>query len=201
MLKSLNISELDDFASRLSPWAGGRLQAITGNRREIGLEFYKTGGKVFLWIDLSPQRPLPLLFETGFPGHRKSPLPIHHFLKAHYLGRTLVSAVRPSGLGRLLLLEFSGGEELELRLFPGGRNAIARCAGKTVSLAPVKKLAVLPEDDVSATDNRDLNEVRELWLAERRRKNRKITKTTSAQASIRANCTSATESRIVFERS
>lgn len=186
MLKSMNFSELEKCRDELNRWAGAQLQDVSGSDKEIGLKLYLSGSLLFLWIDLSPQRPVAILFEDRFPKHLKKLKPMHLFLRANFVGSRLAACDVDPSLGRVLKLNFScddGVLGLELRLFPGGQNAIAEAGGKRLSWAKVAELVPAQETRVFP-EVRTPAEVRGQWLAERTPLARDMTSPMDAQKTV-----------------
>lgn len=173
-MKAWTIPELDNVVSSLKPLIGTRLQEIQTSDEDVVLGFYSQDGMLWLWIDLSALRPC-LLPWAEVPLHiptRKNPLNL--FLRAHFRDRVLRKIERPEHQGRVVLLKFGkeGDEvELEVRLFPHGRNILARTEEKQVAW---QKPKALPESVAPKTTEdeklRGLEELRKEWLAIRSRK-------------------------------
>jgi predicted ribosome quality control (RQC) complex YloA/Tae2 family protein len=174
-MKAWTVSELDNIAASMRPLVGARLQEVQTSESDLVLGFYTPKGILWLWADLNAAKPC-LLPWTQLPLHvpaKKNPL--HLFLRAHFDGRVLRSVERPEHQGRVVILKFGKPEdelELEIRLFPHGRNVIARAAGKHVAWQKPKELsepALSPEENPAP---RSLERLREEWLALRGGKGR-----------------------------
>jgi predicted ribosome quality control (RQC) complex YloA/Tae2 family protein len=165
-MKAWTVPELDNVISTLKPLIGGRLQEIQTSDSDLVLGFYTPKGVLWLWVDLNATRPnllpwaqLPLVLKN-----HKSPLNL--FLRAHFRDRVLRSIERRAQEGRVVLLTFGKEEdqlELELRLFPHGRNVLARAGEKKIAWQKPKELPESMNENSSAT-RRTLEELREEWL-------------------------------------
>lgn len=170
-MKVWTVSELDNVVSSLKPLIGTRLQEVQTSEHDLVLGFYSQDGMLWLWVDLNALRPC-LLPWTELPLHLPSKKnPLNLFLRAHFRDRILRSIERPEHQGRVVILTFGEGEgagELELRLFPHGRNILARTDGKKIAWQKPKALSEpgqapeQPEREI-----RGLDELREEWLARR----------------------------------
>lgn len=165
-MKAWTVSELDNVVNSLKPLLGGRLQELRSSGTDFALGFYGEGRLLWLWIDFNPIVPvllpwadLPLSVPQG-----KSPVQL--FLRAHFMGQTLLTIERPEDTGRVVRLVFSHDRWLEVRLFPRGENLIASAEGKSVSFDKVRDLKTLAERAPEGTI-RDLDQLRDEWLARR----------------------------------
>lgn len=170
-MKAWTVSELDNIAASLKALVGSRLQEVQTSDSDLVLGFYSNGGLLWLWADLNAIRPC-LLPWTQLPLHlptRKTPL--HLFLRAHFVDRVLRSVDRSSEHGRVVLLRFGRPEddlEIEVRIFPHGRNVIARAAGKSIAWQKPKELSEpVQEGEFSKMPARDLEQLRAEWLQAR----------------------------------
>jgi hypothetical protein len=182
-MKAWTVSELDYVVGLLQPLVGNRLQEVQTAESDVLLGFYSPDGLLWLWIDLNAIRPcllpwsdLPLRLKSG-----KSPLNL--FLRAHFVNRVLREVRRDEQEGRVVHLVFGGAggrhpstegdptggrAELEVRLFPHGRNILARAAGKHVAWQKPKELTAKPEQpEAEHLPKRKLDDMREQWLEAR----------------------------------
>lgn len=176
-MKAWTVSELDNIVASLRPLVGARLQEVQTSESDLVLGFYTPKGLLWLWVDLNAIRPC-LLPWSELPLHvpaRKNPL--HLFLRAHFDGKVLRSVERPEHQGRVVWLKFGkveDGLELEIRLFPHGRNILAHAGEKHLAWQKPKELAEsarqMGGDD--AVIPRSLEQLREQWLALRGGKGR-----------------------------
>lgn len=168
-MKAWTVSELDNVVASLKPLIHARLQEVQTSDSDLVLGFYTPKGLLWLWVDLNAIRPC-LLPWSELPLHmpmRKTPLNL--FLRAHFVDRVLREIERPKEQGRVVILKFGKAEdvlELELRLFPHGRNVIARTEDKQLAWQKPKELSesVAPSPD-EAAPVRSLDQLREQWRA------------------------------------
>jgi predicted ribosome quality control (RQC) complex YloA/Tae2 family protein len=174
-MKAWTVSELDNIAASMRPLVGARLQEVQTSESDLVLGFYTPKGILWLWADLNAAKPC-LLPWTRLPLHvpaKKNPL--HLFLRAHFASRVLRSVERPEHQGRVVILKFGKPEdelELEIRLFPHGRNVIARAGEKHVAWQKPKELSEAPLSGEEGAAPRSLEQLREQWLALRGGKGR-----------------------------
>lgn len=174
-MKAWTVPELDNIVASLRPLVGARLQEVQTSESDLVLGFYTPSGVLWLWADLNAIRPC-LLPWTELPLHvpaRKNPLNL--FLRAHFSSRVLRAVERPEHQGRVVLLKFGKAEdhlELEIRLFPHGRNILARAGDKHIAWQKPKELSesVQPVDDAAVP--RSLEKLREQWMTLRGGKGR-----------------------------
>lgn len=175
-MKSWTVTELENIAASLTPLVGARLQEVQTSDQDLILGFYGSSGMLYLWADLNPQAPT-LLPWTELPLHvpaRKNP--VHLFLRAHFRDRVLRAVERPAEMGRVVRLRFDHGE-IEIRLFPHGRNVIARTLeGKQVAWQKPKDLSTVSNEE-PLRQPRGLEELREDWLTRRGKKGSAKSKT------------------------
>ncbi len=170
-MKALNVSELDNVVATLRPLLGARLQEVQTTANDLILGFYTNGTLLWLWVDLSPIRPLILPW-TDLPLRLKwVKTPLNLFLRAHFINRALSDICRVRESGRVVCMKFGHAQdvrlELEMRLFPHGRNILARADGKQVSWQkPVALEPAVPDELVAGfpTSTRTLDELRDQWL-------------------------------------
>ncbi len=174
-MKAWTVLELDNIVASLRALVGARLQEVQTSDSDLVLGFYTPRGVLWLWADLNAVKPcllpwteLPLVVPT-----RKNPLNL--FLRAHFESKVLRSVERPEHQGRVVLLKFGkpeDGLELEMRLFPHGRNVLARAGEKHISWQKPKELSesVQPVEDSQAP--RTLEQLREEWKLARGGKGR-----------------------------
>lgn len=168
-MKAWTVAELDNVISTLKPLLGGRLQEIQTSDSDLVLGFYTPKGVLWLWVDLNAVRPnllpwtqLPLVLKN-----HKSPLNL--FLRAHFRDRVFRSIERQESDGRVILLSFGKEEDqlqIELRLFPHGRNVLARAGDKKIAWQKPKELTESSNEN-SRGPIRTLEELREEWLKAR----------------------------------
>lgn len=163
-MKAWTVFELDNVTASLKALLGARLQEIKTAGNDLVLGFYTNGEMLWLWLDLNAIRPSLLPWtELPLPLHSKKS-PLNLFIRAHFDGHKLTSLERVAEWGRLVRLTFSGGQTLEIRLFPHGANVIARAGEKSVSFAKVEELTAPPPATSEVLLNRDLDALREEWL-------------------------------------
>lgn len=165
-MKSWSVGELDNVVRALGPLLGARLQEVRSNETDFVLGFYGEGRLLWLWMDLNPVFPtlLPWSEPPVTLAAKKSPMQL--FLRAHFVGQTLLTVERPEGQGRLVRLHFSGDRTLEVRLFPRGENLLASASGKQVSLSKPHELKPLREEE-TGSPGRSLEELRDEWRTRR----------------------------------
>lgn len=176
-MKVWSLPELDNVVSSLQPLVGSRLQEVLARDTDLVLGFYTPAqrGLLWLWIDLNALRPillpwieLPLRLKD-----QKSPLSL--FLRAHFRDRVLREVSRHREEGRVVRLSFGRANEdspleLEVRLFPHGRNVLARAHEKQVAWHKPKALVGAigaVETTEGSVRPRDLESLREQWLSAR----------------------------------
>jgi predicted ribosome quality control (RQC) complex YloA/Tae2 family protein len=174
-VKAWTVPELDNIVASLKPLVGARLQEVQTSESDLVLGFYTPQGVLWLWADLNAIRPC-LLPWTELPLHvpaRKNPLNL--FLRAHFSSQVLRAVERPEHQGRVVLFKFGKDEdhlELEIRLFPHGRNVLARAGDKQIAWQKPKELS----ESVQLVDNsavpRSLEKLREQWITLRGGKGR-----------------------------
>lgn len=170
-MKAWRVSELDNVVATLKPLLGTRLQEIQTTASDLVLGFYTSSGLLWLWLDLNPVHP-SLLPWTELPLRLKwEKTPLNLFLRAHFTGRVLSSMRRSQENGRVVHLHFGSleeaGPELEIRLFPHGRNVLARSAGKQVAWQRPSPLEPATVKEADPFKIRNLDELRQQWLESR----------------------------------
>lgn len=173
-MKVWSVSELDNVVAALEPLKGARLQEVRTSPSDVVLGFYTAQRILWLWIDLNSIRPV-LLPWTDLPlavANHKSPLNL--FLRAHFSDRVLRDIRRDPSQGRVVHLYFGRQEpddpELEIRLFPHGRNVIAKANGKQVNWQKPSDLVPAFEETDGRLERalvRSLDQMREQWLLSR----------------------------------
>lgn len=180
-MKAWTFSELENVVATLQSLVGTRLQEVLTAGSDVILGFYSQDGLLWLWIDLNAVRPC-LLPWTELPMRLKAQKsPLHLFLRAHFDNRVLREVRMGEGQGRVVYMRFGGsGEEgraeLEIRLFPHGRNILARTADKMVAWQKPKELTEAPDQGESVPAHlpiRTLDVLREQWLSVRQVKSGK----------------------------
>ena len=151
-MRPITRAETELIHRALQPLVGAQLQACGQSDQEIGLGFYNRGGVEWLWFDFNPRHPFVARFVGSPPSKKKAAKPLSLFVRSHLVGRRLLAVECDPHVGRVLTLHFFSGPageksgkpeapyEFEARLFPHGQNAIARAAGKSVSLRPLHEL-------------------------------------------------------------
>lgn len=173
-MKMWTVSELDNVVGSLKPLLGARLQEVQTAGSDVVLGFYTPSGLLWLWIDMNALRPT-LLPWSELPLRIKSEKsPLNLFLRAHFVSHSLQSAERVVAEGRVVRLVFSSApgqsSELEIRLFPHGRNVVARAGGKQVAWIKPKPLAASETPSAASelsTGSRSLEDLRREWKAAR----------------------------------
>jgi predicted ribosome quality control (RQC) complex YloA/Tae2 family protein len=180
-VKAWSVAELDNVVASLRPLVGARLQEVQTLGSDIALGFYTNQRLLWLWIDLNAIRPA-LLPWTDLPkplSNKKTP--VHLFLKAHFRNRALLAVTRDEALGRVVRLQFSDGDQLEIRLLPHGANFLAKAGDKSISWAKPGEMSG-PVPSPMPGKIRGLEDLREEWLQIRGQKgSRKEMKSDPAQ--------------------
>lgn len=182
--KPLTSVEVKMTAEHLRRWTGAQLQEVIveGVKGEsplsLRLGFY--GGGMMLWLvcDYTVQAPQLILFgeESDGPTIKrvtkvsKVRRPIELFLRSKIVGRRLRDARHELMNGRVLTLVFDRGEsgedaEIEFRLYPHGRNAIARFGTASISEFKPSETAAVVDGREGADQTRDVRTLREEWMA------------------------------------
>lgn len=169
-------AEVENVVGLLRPLVGTRLQEVLTNGSDVVLGFYSADGLLWLWLDLNATRPCLLPWSDLPLRPRQEKSPLHLFLRAHFVNRVLREVQFDGEHGRVVRFSL-GGEteddarvELEARLFPHGRNLIARAAGKSVAWQKPKPMTKTPEEYVREAEGpahlpkRTLDELRAQWL-------------------------------------
>jgi len=146
----LNLNELAQIAVSLQALVGAQLQDCVQSATEAGLGFYHDRKMVWLWFDLSPQRPLIVRFLNTPPLRKKIARPLTLFIKSRYVGRRLESVRADLSRGRVLTFSFfrAADEEttaplvIEAHLIPHAANLIATDGKSTVAESKPKELPV-----------------------------------------------------------
>ncbi len=169
-MKSLNLKEIEQLASALKLLGATTLNAIYTQAPIITLEFYNSEGLVFLVVDLTPGRPMALLFKNKTPIKLlKKYKPLSLFLKANFASKKLIDIEFSQELGRLIRLHFEGGSLLiELRIFPHGQNIICTANDKSIAWIKPKELVALNDFDMSELVARTHQVLAEEWLESQR---------------------------------
>lgn len=163
-MKAWTVAELDNVIASLKALLGARLQEIKAAGNDLALGFFTRGEMLWLWADLNALRPSLLPWtEIPLTLENKKKTPLNLFLRAHFDGHKLTGVERVVAAGRVVLLSFSGGQTLEIRLFPHGCNVIARAGEKSLSVNKVEPLTEAPAAPLDLL-NRDLETLREQWL-------------------------------------
>lgn len=175
-MRGWTVSELDNIVSALAALEGTRLQEVITSQDDVVLGFYTSGltedrGRLlWLWIDLNVMRPTLLPWvDVPFKISNKK-IPLQLFIKAHFVGRTLRQVERDQEFGRVVRLKFGAPEdalEIQIRLFPHGRNVLIQAGDKKLAWQKPKELVPTAKNDSkSETDfgpTRTLDELREEW--------------------------------------
>ncbi len=162
-MKAWTVSELDNIIASLKPLLGARLQEIKTLGNDIVLGFFTAGDLLWLWVDLNALRPVMLPWSQLPLPLASQKNPVNLFLRAHFVGRPLLSVERDEKWGRVVRLGFGGDDGIEIRLFPHGANFLAVSAGKIISWDKRAELSA-PLDTKSFGADRNLDELREQWL-------------------------------------
>ena len=146
----LNLNELAQIAVSLQALVGAQLQDCVQSATEAGLGFYHDRKMVWLWFDLSPQRPLIVQFLNTPPVRRKIARPLTLFIKSRFVGRRLESVRADLSRGRVLIFSFFRAADekttapfvIEAHLIPHATNLIAIDGKSTVAESKPKELPV-----------------------------------------------------------
>ncbi len=144
----LNLNELAQIATSLQAMVGAQLQECVQSASEAGLGFYHDRGMVWLWFDLSPQRPVVLRFADKPPSRKKLARPLTLFIKSRFVGRRLQAVQADMSRGRVLVLTFfrspdektTAALQIEAHLIPHAANLIAIDGKSTVAEMKPKEL-------------------------------------------------------------
>lgn len=168
----MNLNELAQTAELLNTLAGAQLQEIVTFERELGLGLYLKGATRWIWVDMNANCPICLLLPGEPPVTKGQTTPLLLFLRAHARSRMFLKAEIDAGHGRVMLLQFSHGFLLELRLFPHGQNIIARSLQAQLSYTKIQALEASPE--MAQDENRRLAEqIYQEWTDSRQAKPKK----------------------------
>jgi macrodomain Ter protein organizer (MatP/YcbG family) len=162
----MTLSELEYVVAQANAISGARLQEVVTTESELGLGFWFDGARAWIWIDLDAIKPSLLPWATAPRRVKSVKSPLHLFLRAHFVDRTLHALSVDRAHGRVVRVTFGRGEagdpELEVRVIPHLRNVIAVANGKRVAWQkPRELMAEPPEDSVRPT--RDLDRLRADW--------------------------------------
>jgi predicted ribosome quality control (RQC) complex YloA/Tae2 family protein len=123
---------------------GCPLQNASGEGLErCFLDFRLPGQTRTLIIDLTPHRPFFLSTVLTRPKGKKSPSPVVNFLRAHFVGKSLVRwevAQKPNRTVRLCFDDNSDDLTLTFRCYPHGQQLILMADGKHI-VSPRRKAA------------------------------------------------------------
>ena len=160
-MKSWTVVELNNVVGSLEPLQGLRLQEVMTSTEDVILGFYSPQRMLWLWIDLQAVVPslLPWTDLPIKPALTKTPL--HLFLRAHFVGKSLSAAEVSETKGRVAHLKFGDDHELELWLIPHRRNLLARAGKKKVAWQKPGDLADTPAQ--TQGEPRSLDRLREEW--------------------------------------
>lgn len=172
-LKSLSLPEFTQIAISLQSLVGAQLQDCIQTNSEVGLAFYHDRETIWLWFDLHPQRPMVIRVHGKPPPRKKVTRPLLLFIRSHFFGRRLESVRADLSQGRILKLGFhrlpsedesEGVCEIEVRLFPGGQNVIARNGSKMIAERKPKDLPPsTPPPDAILDAGRTWEEIEADW--------------------------------------
>ncbi|MGE4131227.1 MAG: hypothetical protein AB7F86_06285 [Bdellovibrionales bacterium] len=178
-MKAWSLEEVDNMTRTLGVLKGARLQEVLTSDRDIILGFYIDRGLVWLWIDLNPLWPSALPWEEPPFQPVQRPSPMKLFIRAHLLGQKVSHVERIQDLGRVIRIGFQGGSNLEIRLVPHAPNLIVFHGEKSVAWhKPQELLGTGPE--FSGDEVRALQDLREIWLGQRRAPSKKSKKPSGA---------------------
>ncbi|HAG92228.1 MAG TPA: hypothetical protein DCL41_10160 [Bdellovibrionales bacterium] len=168
-MRTLRPGEIQLLQETLLHLKGGRLQNVLTRLQDVVFEFYFHRNLYYLWFDDNKLRPV-LSFWTERPHLtlRKKTSPILLFLKAHFLGETLVDVQFDPKMGRKILLKFSNHKSLEFRIFPHGQNLIAKTQENSLSLHKVKELQAMESIPSEDEDLRSVEAFSLEWLVSRK---------------------------------
>lgn len=173
-MKSLTVSELDRIVEQLQPLVGYRLQEVKVQERDLILGLWGEEGLKWLWMDLTPLRPLLLVMDQLPQKIREKTKPIKLFMKANALNLRISHVKRMKEYGRVVVLSLSSAEteeagKIEMRLFPHGQNVLVEASGKSINWAKPKDLPPLNEsEETISLDGRSYEEILNEWLDEKR---------------------------------
>jgi predicted ribosome quality control (RQC) complex YloA/Tae2 family protein len=188
-LRPLNVNEIAQIAIDLQALVGAQLQDCLQSASEVGLMFYHAGETLWLWFDLSPQRPLVVRIQGKHPPRKKISRPLTLFLRSRFLGRRLESVRADLKQGRVLIFSFHRGAseeaagpcEIEARLYPRGQNMIAR-DGKSAVSENKPKEAEPPAPATDGTVVRSWQEIETEWSQEQNVKSAQTLKASAKDA-------------------
>lgn len=179
MIKPLNISELEDLAESLRAWEGAVLQSQAGSDKTLALQFQKNDVSAWLWVDIGV--PVAVLADRCPPINKRKK-PVNLFIEANLVGKKLEKVELLAEEGRVLHLFFEAegvgegeGGEVELRLFPHGKNIIVCWQNKKVSALKVKPLlkAQVEEGESSGKSFREKRSseeiLQEVWVTKKKK--------------------------------
>jgi predicted ribosome quality control (RQC) complex YloA/Tae2 family protein len=174
-LRGWTVSELDNVVGALQALEGTRLQEVITSKDNVVFGFYSshssslndTGGQMlWLWLDLNVIRPtlLPWVELPFKPASQKTPLQL--FMRAHFVGRSLRQVERNTEFGRVVTLKFGAPEdrmEVQIRLFPHGRNVLLQAGEKKLAWQKPKELLPTEANEKDLGPTRSLEELRDEW--------------------------------------
>lgn len=143
-MKSLSFKELDQIVDQINLYVGAVLEDVVLNNDILLFLFKQTPKKMAVIVDLRP-KPFLMVSEGPIPGLKKQIKPIVLFSKAHFLGAVFEKAEVKKEFGRLVVLKFSGGRDVELHLFSQARNIILRTGKTQISLNKLAKMQLMGE--------------------------------------------------------
>ena len=163
-LSSLNFLELQTFCSQAQSLVGGRIQEIHSTEKGLGFFVWAPeGAGRWLFFDMTPARPFPVLYEGKRLPFPKSTKPTALFLKSHGLGQVIQKIESHGETGRVIYIK-THRLVLEIRLFPHGQNIIIRFVeeDKSISWHPVKDLPSV-SGAVTSMPEREFSDLQFLW--------------------------------------
>lgn len=137
-MKSQSFKELDVIVFETARFGDYQISDVVISGDILVLGLITPEDKVHFVVDVSPRRPMFVVGAGRLPSLKKETKPLSLFLKAHFLGLYFRGAERRVQYGRLVILHFENGKgekfEIELHLFPQGRNVIARTPAAQISM-------------------------------------------------------------------
>ena len=172
-VNALTEPELNNVITTLGAIKGARLQEVLTTDSDVCLGLYAGGALAWLWIDLNATKPMLLPWSELPLKLRWTKSPLHLFLRAHFVNRTLADVRVAGDRGRVVQIHFGNPEDegeptLEVRLFPHLRNVIARAGTKQIAWQKPRPLTEAGDDSRAHGPPRNLETLREEWLTARR---------------------------------
>lgn len=164
-MRAVSFAELDGLIEQAQENIGDKVTDIlfTEAGLTLGLRDSKT------WMTLIPggQCPVFLLSDKNPLRLKKQIKPLYLFLKAHLLGKRLISISRRQGFGRVLDFEFEDREgqflKLEVILIPPAGNITAVTAESRISLHKPREIVAVEEKSMGA-EVRNADQILIQWM-------------------------------------